>query len=159
MEISKIPTELRAKRTREQAGLDDAEAGNARKTAAKTWGLELRDLASATKGYMTRAQCKTDTVEALLALGACSAAAMRVTQTLGDIGTLRDWLFSRKQLTRAALRMWQHTQCPEECKKGENCTWRVAPGELDRTDGPRFVALDDANKAVDGFFQIGRAHV
>lgn len=130
-----------AKRTREQAQLDDTGAERPQKIAAKTWQLSMHHLECTLAQSHTLISTWKPLVEgALLGLGMCPAAVARVTRMRADIDSLRCWPRWRKHPTRTALRMWHFTQCPKECPMASDCTWRVAPSELDRTDRPRFVA-------------------
>ena len=145
------------KRTREQAliDVDDAGAGAPRKVATRTWDEYMDDLRSAIKlTSKSLPQQKRDISKALRALGACAAAAQRATHVFMDVHKLRIWANDRHRHTRAMLRMWEQTKCPEKtCKKGERCTWRVTAAELDPVDVSRFVARDE-KAAADTFFPL-----
>ena len=149
--------QTRAKRTREQAQLDDAgtDTGAPPKIPATMWAEEMLNI-----WHLTGERLLADMVggyaqvqHALRAVGMCPAAVQSVTFSQTSVVELRDWPRWRNNPTRAALRTWDHTACPPQCKDGANCAWRIAPSELEDGGVSRFVAQYDA-AATDSFFPL-----
>ena len=145
------------KRKRAEDEPGDFCAGPPRKISATVWASQLDNLKTALASCDGEklAQRQASVRRALRAMGACTAAACRATRLFMDLHNLSVWLASRTDgVTRAELRICVHTECPDECKQGAGCAWRIKPEELAPEDAPRFVAIDASADSA-AFINIG----